>query len=36
MDVFIPRPRKYLRHDPAVAILSLHRVGYRLVTQRKL
>ncbi|WP_245897399.1 response regulator transcription factor [Hymenobacter nivis] len=32
MDVFISRLRKYLRHDPAVAILNLRGVGYRLVT----
>jgi len=32
MDVFIPRLRKYLCHDPDVAILSLRGVGYWLVT----
>ena len=32
MDVFISRLRKYLRHDPAAAILNLRGVGYRLVT----
>ncbi|MGI4884634.1 MAG: response regulator transcription factor [Janthinobacterium lividum] len=31
MDVFISRLRKHLRHDPAVAILNLRGVGYRLV-----
>ncbi|MBL7903386.1 MAG: response regulator transcription factor [Bacteroidales bacterium] len=30
MDVFIARLRKYLRHDPAVAIQNVHGSGFKL------
>jgi DNA-binding response OmpR family regulator len=30
MDVFITRLRKYLRHDPDVAILNVHGAGFKL------
>lgn len=30
MDVFITRLRKYLRHDPEVAILNVHGAGFKL------
>ncbi|RMG68445.1 MAG: DNA-binding response regulator [Bacteroidetes bacterium] len=31
LDVYIARLRRYLRHDPAVQILTLKGVGYRVV-----
>ena len=30
LDVFISRLRKYLSHDPAVRILNVHGVGFKL------
>ncbi len=32
MDVFISRLRKHLRHDPALEILNIRGVGYKLIT----
>lgn len=32
LDVFITRLRKYLRHDPAVKIMNIRGVGYKLVS----
>src|SRR5512133_322550 len=31
MDVYITKLRKYLRSDPAVAILNIHGKGYKLI-----
>lgn len=31
MDVYITKLRKYLRNDPAVAILNIHGKGYKLI-----
>ncbi len=30
MDVFITKLRKYLAHDPAIAILNIHGIGFKL------
>jgi DNA-binding response OmpR family regulator len=30
LDVFISRLRKYLRHDPAIKLENIHRVGFRM------
>lgn len=33
MDVFITRLRKFLIHDPSIAIETIHKVGYRFVVR---
>jgi DNA-binding response OmpR family regulator len=30
MDVFITKLRKYLADDPAISIINIHGVGFRL------
>lgn len=34
MDVYVTKLRKYLRHDPAVKLLNVHGVGFKLVTRQ--